>query len=102
MSEPVLFEIVIAAPADTVWRAMRDRNEIRRWFGWDHEGFDAEVDFIFFGDVDTDDAAHALDFGPMGRLALAEDIAPQVVYLLSDESRFVTGQAVGVDGGVTI
>ena len=39
---------------------------------------------------------------PMGRLATVEDIAPQVVYLLSDESRFVTGQAVLVDGGVTI
>jgi 2-keto-3-deoxy-L-fuconate dehydrogenase len=39
---------------------------------------------------------------PMGRLAVAEDIAPQVVYLMSDESRFVTGQVVLVDGGVTI
>lgn len=39
---------------------------------------------------------------PMGRLATVDDIAPMVVYLLSDESRFVTGQAVLVDGGVTI
>jgi 2-keto-3-deoxy-L-fuconate dehydrogenase len=39
---------------------------------------------------------------PMGRLASVDDITPQVVYLLSDESRFVTGQAVLVDGGVTI
>ncbi|WP_152044711.1 SDR family oxidoreductase [Aureimonas psammosilenae] len=39
---------------------------------------------------------------PMGRLATVSDIAPTVVYLLSDESRFVTGQAVLVDGGVTI
>jgi len=39
---------------------------------------------------------------PMGRLASVDDIAPQVVYLLSDESRFVTGQAVLVDGGATI
>jgi 2-keto-3-deoxy-L-fuconate dehydrogenase len=39
---------------------------------------------------------------PMGRLATVDDITPQVVYLLSDESRFVTGQAVCVDGGVTI
>ena len=39
---------------------------------------------------------------PMGRLATVEDITPMVVYLLSDESRFVTGQAMLVDGGVTI
>ena len=39
---------------------------------------------------------------PLGRLATVNDIAPQVVYLLSDESRFVTGQAILVDGGVTI
>lgn len=39
---------------------------------------------------------------PMGRLATVEDITPLVVYLLSDESQFVTGQAWLVDGGVTI
>jgi 2-keto-3-deoxy-L-fuconate dehydrogenase len=39
---------------------------------------------------------------PMGRLACVDDITPQIVFLLSDESRFVTGQAVLVDGGVTI
>ncbi|WP_106753456.1 SDR family oxidoreductase [Pannonibacter carbonis] len=39
---------------------------------------------------------------PMGRLATVDDITPLIVYLLSDESRFVTGQAVSVDGGVTI
>ena len=39
---------------------------------------------------------------PMGRLATAEEIAPLVVYLASDESQFVTGQAYAVDGGITI
>ena len=39
---------------------------------------------------------------PMGRLAHVDDLAPMVVYLLSDESRFMSGQAVLVDGGVTI
>lgn len=39
---------------------------------------------------------------PMGRLATVNDIAPMVLYLLSDESRFVSGQAMLVDGGVTI
>jgi 2-keto-3-deoxy-L-fuconate dehydrogenase len=39
---------------------------------------------------------------PMGRLARPEEIAPVVVYLASDESVFVTGQAYAVDGGITI
>jgi 2-keto-3-deoxy-L-fuconate dehydrogenase len=39
---------------------------------------------------------------PMGRLATVDDIAPMVVMLLSDESRFVTGQPILVDGGVMI
>jgi 2-keto-3-deoxy-L-fuconate dehydrogenase len=39
---------------------------------------------------------------PMGRLATAQEIAPLVVYLASEESRFVTGQAYAVDGGITI
>ena len=38
----------------------------------------------------------------MGRLATVDDMTPMIVYLLSDESRFVTGQAILVDGGVTI
>lgn len=39
---------------------------------------------------------------PMGRLATVDDLTPMVTYLLSDASKFVTGQAYSVDGGVTI
>jgi len=39
---------------------------------------------------------------PTGKLAMPEEIAPIVVYLASDESRFATGQAFNVDGGITI
>ena len=39
---------------------------------------------------------------PMGRLAQAHEIAPLVVFLASDESVFVTGQAYANDGGMTI
>jgi 2-keto-3-deoxy-L-fuconate dehydrogenase len=39
---------------------------------------------------------------PMGRLALAAEIAPIVTFLASDESIFSTGNAYSVDGGMTI
>jgi NAD(P)-dependent dehydrogenase (short-subunit alcohol dehydrogenase family) len=39
---------------------------------------------------------------PMGRLATADEIAETFVYLLSDESSFVTGQAIFADGGMSL
>ena len=39
---------------------------------------------------------------PMGRLANAEEIAETFVYLVSDESSFMTGQAIFVDGGMSL
>jgi 2-keto-3-deoxy-L-fuconate dehydrogenase len=39
---------------------------------------------------------------PMGRLGTAEEIAAVVLYLASDVSAFCTGQAICVDGGMTI
>ena len=39
---------------------------------------------------------------PMGRLAKAEEIAPLVVFLASDEAIFATGNAYMMDGGITI
>jgi 2-keto-3-deoxy-L-fuconate dehydrogenase len=39
---------------------------------------------------------------PMGRLGEPEEIAHMAVYLASDESVFMTGQVVAVDGGVTL
>lgn len=39
---------------------------------------------------------------PLRRMALPEDIAPTVVFLLSDNSSYITGQNIIVDGGWTI
>jgi len=39
---------------------------------------------------------------PMGRLATAAELAETFVYLVSDESSFMTGQAIFVDGGMSL
>lgn len=40
-----------------------------------------------------------LDLTPAGRPGTPDDVAPLVVYLLSDESRYVNGAEIAVDGG---
>jgi 2-keto-3-deoxy-L-fuconate dehydrogenase len=38
----------------------------------------------------------------MGRMAQPEEIAGMVIYLASDDSAFITGQALVIDGGWSI
>ena len=38
---------------------------------------------------------------PLGRFGRPEEVADMCVYLLSDESRFVTGAEFVIDGGLT-
>ena len=38
----------------------------------------------------------------LGKFGTPEDIAPTALYLASDESNFITGQTIGVDGGSTM
>jgi 2-keto-3-deoxy-L-fuconate dehydrogenase len=39
---------------------------------------------------------------PMGRVAQPEEIAALAAYLASDESSYMTGQAIAIDGGATM
>jgi 2-keto-3-deoxy-L-fuconate dehydrogenase len=43
-----------------------------------------------------------VDRQPLGRLAAPEEIGQLAVYLASDAAQFVTGQAVVIDGGLTL
>ena len=79
MSDPVICEVVIAAPADTVWRALREPSEIRRWFGWDYDGLDEEVDLIFQREAKADDEQRVLDMGQGGVLSLEDGDGGTVV-----------------------
>ena len=38
---------------------------------------------------------------PLGRLGRAEEVADGIVFIASDEARFITGHVLNVDGGRT-
>ena len=40
-------------------------------------------------------------FIPLGRFGVAEEVADAVVFLLSDQARYITGQTLAVDGGLS-
>lgn len=42
------------------------------------------------------------DLSPLGEVGLPVDIGETAAFLLSDEARFITGQVLAVDGGVTV
>ncbi|GAB4152124.1 MAG: glucose 1-dehydrogenase [Sphingomonadales bacterium] len=48
---------------------------------------------------DLDDIARSV---PVGRLGQAADIAPMVVYLMADESGYLTGADLSIDGAATV
>lgn len=60
---------------------------------------------ILQGLIGKKDAAEILDKlarqVPLGRLGEPEDVAHAVVYLASDESRFMTGAEIKLDGGIS-
>lgn len=56
-------EVRIDVPAERVWRALREREELRRWHGWEADSLDAEIEQIYFAAAEVDDAARTLDTG---------------------------------------
>lgn len=74
-------EVTIAAPADTVWRSLRDPDLVRRWHGWHFDGLDDEVRLIYV-QADSEDAAeHVLVVQGGDRFSLEESAGSTVVRL---------------------
>ena len=75
--KPFQVETTIDAPLETVWSALTTPGQIHEWFGWPHDGLDAEIRYIF-----VDHAEHL----PPDRISLA---AGQTIQLTTDGRRTV-------------
>ncbi|WP_020387055.1 SRPBCC family protein [Kribbella catacumbae] len=53
--------VTVAAPVEAVWNALRDKEKIQHWHGWEYEGLDAEIDLIFFTAFTEDGQTHTLE-----------------------------------------
>jgi uncharacterized protein YndB with AHSA1/START domain len=63
VTEPrTVAEIEIAAPPEDVWRALREPEEIRRWFGWEYDGLAEEVELIFVTGASVADEGRVLRY----------------------------------------
>ncbi|GAB6946552.1 3-oxoacyl-[acyl-carrier-protein] reductase [Vulcanisaeta sp. JCM 16161] len=65
------------------------------------------VNAVVLGSIETgwinwlsdDEVKRLISYIPMGRLGRPEEVAKAVVFLLSDDSSFITGHAIVIDGG---
>src|SRR5215217_3775385 len=62
MEDHVFVEVTVPAPADVVWAALRDPQQIKHWFGWETDGLKDEIDFIFITHADADEATRTVTF----------------------------------------
>jgi uncharacterized protein YndB with AHSA1/START domain len=69
--KPFRVETAVAAPADRVWAALTEPEQVQQWFGWDYPGLDDEIRAIFVDGVAPD--GHRLAFDDGSYLEIAPD-----------------------------
>lgn len=60
------------------------------------------IDTDMIKDLPDTVAAERLAAIPLGRVGTAEEVAEAIVFLASDRARYITGQVLGVDGGMIL
>jgi uncharacterized protein YndB with AHSA1/START domain len=87
---PFRIEVTVDAPRAAVWRALTDETELRRWFGWDYEGLDAELRVIFFDHAQRV-GEDRIEMPPIQSIALEEDGPRTIVRIWSTSADDDTG-----------
>jgi uncharacterized protein YndB with AHSA1/START domain len=77
---PFYVEVVVEAPRELVWRAITEPDRIARWFGWEYDGLESEIQYIF---VD-----HAVQ-DPPRLLDLDDGEQRQTIELVEDGQRTI-------------
>lgn len=78
MADRVIVEILVAAPIDAVWKAIKDPAEARRWFGWDYPSLAEDLVGMWSGNR-ADDEAHELFAEPMPDRFKLEALGSQTI-----------------------
>ena len=59
--------VTVAAPVEAVWDALRNKEKIRHWHGWEYEGtqggLEEEIDLIYFTETTEDGTTLTLGHG---------------------------------------
>ena len=68
-----------------------------------------DIEYLLFGNSEVvepllakmppDRRARLASAHPLGRIGTVADVTPMALFLLSDQALWITGQAIGVDGG---
>ena len=78
MDKPYRVEVTVDAPRDEVWRALTEPERIRHWFGWEYDGLNDEIEFIFVKNAVLTAPSH-IELGYDGGIDLEEAGPSQTV-----------------------
>ena len=73
----VLVEVTIPASVDEVWRALREPDQINRWFGWEAASLAEEIEYIFVTHAEASEAEHVIRFAEYAGVSDRFELEPR-------------------------
>lgn len=79
--DPLRLRVVVAAPVQRVWSWLTEPELIDRWFGWEHDSLDDEIEMIFVDGVSRSPSRRRFETNGGGLFLLRETTAGTVIEL---------------------